>query len=198
MPWSPSLWRCGRDVYVVEVGERQYFSTVDATGLCIHPETCVDGDPGPVLVLYMLSSTCLHLRYVHQESISRYPTGALQSSLYSPTSHPRVSLTFMCFQSISPRSTRSRTTASNLRAVLGSTKSSDFDHNTQNAITFLRSQRMHKVSHILAPFPFTSLIYAREDASGSLQSSCGFNWRGAYRGYSSPGRAEHAYYFSGQ
>jgi len=46
--------------------------------------------------------------------------------------------------SISPRSTRSRTTAANLRLVLESTKSSDFDHNTQNVVTFLRSQRMYK------------------------------------------------------
>ncbi|KAF8485037.1 hypothetical protein DFH94DRAFT_679547 [Russula ochroleuca] len=46
--------------------------------------------------------------------------------------------------SISPRSTRSRTTALNFRAVLESTKSSDFDVVTQNNITFLRSQRMYK------------------------------------------------------
>jgi len=48
--------------------------------------------------------------------------------------------------SISPRSTRSRTTASNVRAVLVSTKSqsSDLNNTTQNVITFLRSQRMYK------------------------------------------------------
>ncbi|KAF8505496.1 hypothetical protein F5888DRAFT_1630350 [Russula emetica] len=46
--------------------------------------------------------------------------------------------------SISSRSARSRTTTSNFRAVLESSKSSDFDHNTQNVIAFLRSQRMYK------------------------------------------------------
>jgi hypothetical protein len=34
----------------------------------------------------------------------------------------------------------------NFRAILESTKASDFDSNTQNAITFLRSQHMYKVS----------------------------------------------------
>ncbi|KAI0002975.1 hypothetical protein BJV74DRAFT_881936 [Russula compacta] len=43
--------------------------------------------------------------------------------------------------SIHPRSTRSRTTALSFRAIL---ESSDFDNGTQNAITFLRSQRMYK------------------------------------------------------
>ncbi|KAI0303125.1 hypothetical protein BC826DRAFT_983510 [Russula brevipes] len=47
--------------------------------------------------------------------------------------------------SISPGPTRSRTTASNIRAVLESTKSGDFDNTAQNAITFLRSQRMYKM-----------------------------------------------------
>ncbi|KAI0254279.1 hypothetical protein BJV78DRAFT_1121729 [Lactifluus subvellereus] len=46
--------------------------------------------------------------------------------------------------SISPRSTRGRATALNFRAVLESTKATDFDSSTQNAITFLRSQRMYK------------------------------------------------------
>lgn len=56
---------------------------------------------------------------------------------------------------------------------------------------------MYKVNHILALLPHTSLTYAHEDAPGSLQSSCGFISRGAYRGHSSPGRPEHACYFSG-
>jgi len=46
--------------------------------------------------------------------------------------------------SISPRSTRSQATALNFRVILESTKASDFDSSTQNAITFLRSQRMYK------------------------------------------------------
>ncbi|KAI0301818.1 hypothetical protein B0F90DRAFT_250534 [Multifurca ochricompacta] len=43
-----------------------------------------------------------------------------------------------------PRSTRSRITALNFRTILESTPSANFDSNTQNAITFLRSQRIHK------------------------------------------------------
>ena len=43
----------------------------------------------PARCLDWLSSTCFDFdpRYVPQESIPRYPTGALQSSLYSPTSY---------------------------------------------------------------------------------------------------------------
>jgi hypothetical protein len=60
-------------------------------------ETCIDGPEMPARrLLCMLSSTCLHSLYVHQESIPRYPTGALQSSLYSPTSY-LVFLTLMYF-----------------------------------------------------------------------------------------------------
>ncbi|KAI9510453.1 hypothetical protein F5148DRAFT_976775 [Russula earlei] len=47
--------------------------------------------------------------------------------------------------SMSTRSTRSPTTALNFRAILESTKSSDLDNTMQNAITFLRSQRMYKM-----------------------------------------------------
>ena len=49
----------------------------------------------------------------------------------------------------------------NFRAVLESTKSDDFDDVTQNAITFLRSQRMHKVSHVLVVLSDTSLTFAK-------------------------------------
>jgi hypothetical protein len=76
--------------------------TVNVTGLCIHRIVVGRnvhrraGNAGPALALYMLSSTCLHSLYVHQESIPRYPTGALQSSLYSPTSY-LVFLTLMYF-----------------------------------------------------------------------------------------------------
>jgi hypothetical protein len=84
----------------------------------------------------------------------------------------------------------------NFRAVLESTKSDDFDDVTQNAITFLRSQRMHKVSHVLVVL--THISDLQKDPPGSLQSSCRFNSRGAHRGYSSPSRLEHAYNFSGQ
>lgn len=73
--------------------------------LCIHrPQDCEcgrnalrrPGNTGPVLALYMLSSTCLYFRYVHQDIIPRYPTGAPQGSLYFPTSN-LVFLIFMCF-----------------------------------------------------------------------------------------------------
>lgn len=49
----------------------------------------------------------------------------------------------------------------NFRAVLESTKSSDFDVVTQNNITFLRSQRMYKVSHVLVVLSHTSLTFAK-------------------------------------
>ncbi|KAH8999386.1 hypothetical protein EDB92DRAFT_958259 [Lactarius akahatsu] len=46
--------------------------------------------------------------------------------------------------SIEPRSTRSRTTALKFRAILESTTPSNFESTSQNVITFLLSQRMHK------------------------------------------------------
>ncbi|KAF8271771.1 hypothetical protein EI94DRAFT_1827443 [Lactarius quietus] len=46
--------------------------------------------------------------------------------------------------SIEPRSTRSRTTALKFRAIVESSPSSSFESTSQNVITFLRSQRMHK------------------------------------------------------
>jgi len=83
----------------------------------------------------VLSAYRAILREIYK-SVSILPT----PSLFLVLSH------IFAFQSISPRSTRSRTTALNFRAVFesGSTKPSD----TQNAITFLRSQRMYKVGHV--------------------------------------------------
>ena len=88
--------------------------------------------------------------------------------------------------------------ALNFRAVLQSTKSSDFDNITQNAITFLHSQRMYKVRHFLVVLSHVSLTCTPKDPFGSLQSPCRFNSRGAHRSYSSPGRPEHACDSSGQ
>ncbi|KAI0269261.1 hypothetical protein BC834DRAFT_865598 [Gloeopeniophorella convolvens] len=47
--------------------------------------------------------------------------------------------------SISPRSSRSNTTASTFRAILESSTSRDLDTHAQNAITFLRSQHTYKI-----------------------------------------------------
>jgi hypothetical protein len=72
---------------------------------------------------------------------------AILRELYKSVRIPRHAVVVLShlyiFQSISP----SRTIALNFRAILESAKSSDFDHSTQNAVTFLRSQRMYKVSH---------------------------------------------------
>ncbi|KAI9429498.1 hypothetical protein H4582DRAFT_1768366, partial [Lactarius indigo] len=46
--------------------------------------------------------------------------------------------------SIEPRSTRSRTTALKFRAILESSTPSNLESISQNVVTFLRSQRMHK------------------------------------------------------
>jgi len=46
--------------------------------------------------------------------------------------------------SIEPRSTRSRTTALKFRAILESSTASNLESTSQNALTFLRSQRMYK------------------------------------------------------
>ncbi|KAI9466741.1 hypothetical protein BJY52DRAFT_1110584, partial [Lactarius psammicola] len=47
-------------------------------------------------------------------------------------------------QSIEPRSARSRTTALKFRAILESSTASNLESTSQNVVTFLRSQRMHK------------------------------------------------------
>ncbi|KAH9179982.1 hypothetical protein EDB89DRAFT_1878019 [Lactarius sanguifluus] len=56
----------------------------------------------------------------------------------------RVILRELYQASIEPRSTRSRTTALKFRAILESTTPSNFESTSQNVVTFLRSQRLHK------------------------------------------------------
>ena len=62
-------------------------------------------------------------------------------------------------QSVSTPATRSKTIAKNFRAVIENGRQSDpqhFDHDLENAVTFLRSQRMYKVrirapEHVVVP-----------------------------------------------
>ena len=69
--------------------------------------------------------------------------------LYSlvPPIHPNVT------QSIEPRPKRSRATALKFRAILESSTASNLESTSQNIVTFLRSQRMYKVS----PMPTSCL-----------------------------------------
>jgi hypothetical protein len=88
---------------------------------------------------------------------------AILRELYKSVRIPRHAIVVLShiyiFQSISPRATRSRTIALNFRAILQSAKSSDFDHSTQNAVTFLRSQRMYKVSHVRLALQHVSYLH---------------------------------------